>query len=330
LGTVAELTKKLNGQDPIEWAKKYIDELNKKEQEEKRKIMVQYSPTKIIDKDQQRSFNCGYLFLQKTYYELGLHKICKEISDKYKFDFDLNSILSRLVYSRIIYPSSKLATYQLASRFIEQPNFELHQIYRALEVIAKENDFIQSSFNIMEISNQETYENTAERAVYGIAYARPSKRLASLLCVDRELLIVFTTFRDQQARTVKTVSQFIDQSNGRLETTLAIVVHPDPQGNNKLKNFERALLEAVSTYGPEHIDIINEDDSKVYLAYHSENDSFMVGNEVVDYSNEHNLSKIESLFGFFTSMLNLLQPVRISANIKVISILINLFISYLL
>lgn len=30
LGTVAELEKKLNGQDPIEWAKKYIEELNKK------------------------------------------------------------------------------------------------------------------------------------------------------------------------------------------------------------------------------------------------------------------------------------------------------------
>jgi len=158
LGTYDELLKKLNGQDPIEWAKKYIDELNKKEQEDKRKIIVQYSPSKIIDKDQQLSFNGGYLFLQKIYYELGLHKICKEISDKYKFDFDLNSILSRLVYSRIIYPSSKLTTYQLSSRFIEQPNFELHQIYRALEVIAKENDFIQSSLykNSLKVSNRNT------------------------------------------------------------------------------------------------------------------------------------------------------------------------------
>ena len=30
LGTVNELSKKLNGQDPIEWAKKYVEELNKK------------------------------------------------------------------------------------------------------------------------------------------------------------------------------------------------------------------------------------------------------------------------------------------------------------
>ena len=35
LGTVKELEKKLNGQDPIEWAKDYIKELNRKEKEGK-------------------------------------------------------------------------------------------------------------------------------------------------------------------------------------------------------------------------------------------------------------------------------------------------------
>jgi len=158
LGTVAELEKKLNGQDPIEWANKYIEELNKKEKEENRDVLVKYSPAKIINKDEQRSFNGGYLFLQKIYYELGLHKICKEISQKYKFDYDLNSILSRLIYGRVIFPSSKLATYQLSKRFIEQPNFDLHQIYRALEVLAKETNFIQSSLyeNSLKISKRNT------------------------------------------------------------------------------------------------------------------------------------------------------------------------------
>jgi hypothetical protein len=65
-------------------------------------------------------------------------KICKKILKKYKVTFDLNSILSRLIYARIIFPSSKLATFQLSIKFIEQPNFELQHIYRALEVIAKE------------------------------------------------------------------------------------------------------------------------------------------------------------------------------------------------
>jgi transposase len=145
LGTEAELREKLNGADPYEWAKEYIKKLNEEEKEQTRKILVPYEQSKIIPKNEQRSFNGGYLFLQRIYRELGLHKICKRISQRYKFDFDLDSILSRLVYGRVIFPSSKLATHELSKKFIEQPNFDLHQIYRALEVLAKETDFIQSA-----------------------------------------------------------------------------------------------------------------------------------------------------------------------------------------
>lgn len=158
LGTVAELAKKLNGQDPIEWAKQYIEELNKKEKEATQDVIVKYSPIKKINKNEQNSFNAGYLFLQQIYYELKLHKISHKITKKYKFDFDLNSVLSRLLYGRIIYPSSKLATYQISKKFIEQPNFELQHIYRALEFIAKESDFIQSELykNSLKISKRNT------------------------------------------------------------------------------------------------------------------------------------------------------------------------------
>lgn len=155
-GTYEQLIKKLGGQDPIEWVKKQIVELNKKE--EIPEVLVKYSPKKIIKKDDQSSFNGGYLFLQKIYNQLKLDEICKVIRKKYKFNFDLNSILSRLIYGRIIFPASKLATSELSKKFIEQPNFELHQIYRALELIAKETDFIQSSIykNSLNISNRNT------------------------------------------------------------------------------------------------------------------------------------------------------------------------------
>lgn len=144
LGNLEEVLKKANGEDPIAWAKKYINNLNKLEEESKLKILIEKDTTKQIEKNEQHSFNCGYLFLEKLYYELGLDKICSEISDRYNFKYDLNNILSRLLYGRIIFPSSKLATYNLSKQFIEQPNFELQHIYRALEVIAKENEFIQA------------------------------------------------------------------------------------------------------------------------------------------------------------------------------------------
>ena len=158
LGTEIELREKLNGLDPYKWAKEYIQELNKKEREQSRKVLVPFEQSKIISKDEQRSFNGGYIFLQKIYHELGLHKICKEISQKYKFDFDLDSILSRLIYGRVIFPSSKLATYELSKKFIEQPKFDLHQIYRALVFLSKETDFIQSSLyeNSLKVSKRNT------------------------------------------------------------------------------------------------------------------------------------------------------------------------------
>ncbi len=158
LGTVKELEKKLNGGDPLVWAKKYIAELNKKEKEGKREVIVKYSPNKIIENNVQKLFNGGYLFLQSIYYELGLDKLCDEISNKYKFTYDLNSILSRLIYGRILFPSSKLNTYKLSTRFLEQPNFELHHIYRGLEVLAKESDLIQSTIykNSLKFSSRNT------------------------------------------------------------------------------------------------------------------------------------------------------------------------------
>ena len=45
--------------EPIEWAKKYVEELNKQEQERTRNIIVKYNPTKIIEKDVQKLFNGG-------------------------------------------------------------------------------------------------------------------------------------------------------------------------------------------------------------------------------------------------------------------------------
>jgi len=158
LGTVADLSMKLDGRDPIDWAKEYIKELNRKEKEESLEVIVKYLPAKTIPKGEQRSFNGGYLFLQQIYYGLGLDKICKDISSKYKLSFDLNSILSRLLYARIIYPSSKLATFQLSQNFIEQPNFELQHIYRALEVIANETDAIQAALykNSLKYSKRNT------------------------------------------------------------------------------------------------------------------------------------------------------------------------------
>lgn len=144
LGTESELREKLGGADPYEWANNYIKQLNEKEKEETRKILVPFKQSAIISKNELHLFNGSYLFLQQIYHQLKLNQICKSISAKYKFSFNLDSILSRLIYGRILFPSSKLNTFQISKTLLEQPDFELQHIYRALEVISKESDFIQS------------------------------------------------------------------------------------------------------------------------------------------------------------------------------------------
>jgi transposase len=159
LGTVAELEKKLGGEDPVEWAKKYIAQMNLLEKEGKETdVIAKYSPSRLLKKDVQFSFNGGYLFLQKIYHDLGIHNICSEIKKKHKFNFNLDSILSRLIYGRILFPGSKLSTYELSSELIEPPDFQLQHIYRALEIISKESDFIQSSLyqNSLKVSKRNT------------------------------------------------------------------------------------------------------------------------------------------------------------------------------
>jgi transposase len=132
------------GQDPYVWAKAYVEELNKKQYEDQKSILVSLSPSKLVNKDEQLASNCGYLFLQKIYYSLRLDKICQSIAEKSQAQYDLNAILSRLVYTRILYPASKRGSLKAAKDFYEQPSFELQDVYRALSLLSENSDFIQA------------------------------------------------------------------------------------------------------------------------------------------------------------------------------------------
>lgn len=144
LGTFEAIKKKYPDKDPYEWALEYIAKLTEAEKSKCAEVIVRYSPTRRITKDEQRTYLGGYLFLQAIYYELGLPDICKSISARHRFTYDLNEILSRLVYGRILEPASKLATHEWARTLLQGVSFEEHHTYRALEVLAKESGFIQS------------------------------------------------------------------------------------------------------------------------------------------------------------------------------------------
>ena len=143
-GTVEELREKLNGEDPIEWAKQRVQEMTEQEKELNEDIVWRLNTKLLIPKNEQRSYNGGYLFLQKIYHELGLDYICKKIEKKHRNKYDLSEILSMLLYTRVLYPGSKLSSLEDAKRLIEQPSADIHQVYRALSLLATEFNEIQA------------------------------------------------------------------------------------------------------------------------------------------------------------------------------------------
>lgn len=143
IGNLEEVEQMSGNQDYKEWLKDYVKKYNNEHSSKKEIITIKKNSSKIIQFNKNASFNIGYLFLKKIYNELKIKDICKEIENKYQFKFDLNEILSYLVFARIIYPSSKLETYKQCQNFIEQPKFKLHDEYRALSYMADNIDFIQ-------------------------------------------------------------------------------------------------------------------------------------------------------------------------------------------
>ena len=126
------------------WAKEQAAKETELYKQHTGKIAVEFSKAATIPRNKQRSFNVGYLFLQDLCTQLRLDKICRTIKGRHKFKYNLNAILTDLVYARILSPSSKLASYEYCQSLLESPKYSLQDVYRSLSVIAEESDFIQS------------------------------------------------------------------------------------------------------------------------------------------------------------------------------------------
>ena len=148
------------GIDVDTWLKNYLNNFLIKHgiSNTDEKVIIEKYSNKLIPKNVTNKFNVGYLFLKDIYYSLKLNLIVKSIAKDYKFEFDLNEILSNLVFSRIIYPSSKLKTYELSQKFIETPKYNLENIYRGLTYLNNNLDYIQKELynNSKSVVNRDT------------------------------------------------------------------------------------------------------------------------------------------------------------------------------
>ncbi len=141
IGKLSELSKIYD--DPILYCKNLAKEYTEKENQDSLELIVKIKQKEKLELYKKNSFNAGYLFLQKIYYQLKLDKTCSKIADQSHIHYDLNKILRDLIFSRILFPSSKLSTYEISKNFLEQPDYELHDLYRALDILSDNINFIQ-------------------------------------------------------------------------------------------------------------------------------------------------------------------------------------------
>lgn len=147
LGTLRDLKEMLGTDDRDEvmkWAREQARIATEQHKAESESIQVTLSPKNLISINEQRSFNCGYLFLQKICTDLRIDNICRNIRGRHRFRYDIHAILTDLIYARILNPSSKKSSYSYCQSLLEAPKYSLDNVYDALQILADESDYIQS------------------------------------------------------------------------------------------------------------------------------------------------------------------------------------------
>lgn len=152
LGYLEDLKKEY--EDPITYFKQIAKQQSSDEIKE---YTIKNLNIKIINDDISRK-NLGYIILKKVYNELGILSFLSTKQKKLKIEYDLNSIFELLVYSRILFPNSKLATYNNKDSFFENFNFSEQNIYRSLDYFSNYKDELLTSLwnNTKEKYNRDT------------------------------------------------------------------------------------------------------------------------------------------------------------------------------
>lgn len=140
--------------EPLEYAKKFVDELNsflKDDQQIDELNLTINLKEKLLPNNYTYSkstlLNIGYFYLKKIYYMLNIPDFMDSIQQKYKAQFDFNQVNEFLTYARILEPCSKFSTFDKLGTYYEKPDFQYHDIERFLPILNSHyNEYIAHLF----------------------------------------------------------------------------------------------------------------------------------------------------------------------------------------
>ena len=141
IGDYNALKLRAGSENPITWLNNYVKSLNKQNRDNTLHINIKKNPNQLIKKNNNIYFNIGYLFLQKIYYDLKINIICENIVAKHNLNYDLNDILSKLVYSKILsYKNDE--NIKLSNIFLEKIRFTNKDVELAINILFKEKEYL--------------------------------------------------------------------------------------------------------------------------------------------------------------------------------------------
>lgn len=134
-------------EDPIAHFQERVEELREEKKAHKAPInFTFYNSDKLCVGDNLRK-NFGYSAFSKIYHELEIDKFLKSKQRTSKASYDANTIMKMLVYSRLLFPASKKASYDNREQFFEKTDYSLDDVYRCLTFLNKHKENLQVWMN---------------------------------------------------------------------------------------------------------------------------------------------------------------------------------------
>lgn len=141
LGRLDELKKQFT--DPISHFRKVAEERTN-EQKASKNVPVTIDLTSVMDTKEDNLKNIGYVVLKDLYKRLELDRFWKNIQKRSSIQYDLEAVFRLLVFSRILYPGSKMDTFNNREIYFEKMDgFSLKDVYKALDLFDQYNAQLQ-------------------------------------------------------------------------------------------------------------------------------------------------------------------------------------------
>ena len=164
--------------DPIAYFQKRVEHLKYEKAARQAPIRFTFydSDRLCIGDDLRKNF--GYAALSQIYHELGLHTFLTNRQRHSKEQYDANTIMKMLVYSRLLFPASKKSSYDDREHFFEKTDYSLDDVYLCLSFLHKHKE------NLQVWLNDRIKENYGRDTWYRIQAEIPqvSKNNPGLLC----------------------------------------------------------------------------------------------------------------------------------------------------